>query len=71
MRGKLGANDEELMRTALAEELTLMTSNADDFRRLILRTNLHPGLVLILPNVKSEVQRKLFGEALDWIKAQK
>jgi predicted nuclease of predicted toxin-antitoxin system len=41
-RGKSGAGDEELMRIALAEELTIVTNNADDFRRLISRTNPHP-----------------------------
>jgi predicted nuclease of predicted toxin-antitoxin system len=70
-RGKSGAGDEELIRIAFAEELTVVTNNADDFRRLMLRSNPHPGLIIIFPNVKSEVQRKLFRSALDKITAEK
>jgi predicted nuclease of predicted toxin-antitoxin system len=70
-RAKSGAGDEELIRIALAEELTIVTNNAGDFRRLMSRTNAHPGLIVILPNVKSEVQRALFGRALEWIAAEK
>jgi predicted nuclease of predicted toxin-antitoxin system len=70
-RGKSGAGDEELMRIALAEELTIVTNNADDFRRLISRTNPHPGLIIILPNVKSEIQRALFERSLERISAEK
>jgi predicted nuclease of predicted toxin-antitoxin system len=67
-RGKSGSSDYELVRIALAEELTIVTNNAEDFRRLLSKTDSHPGLVIIIPNVKSEVQRRLFKTALDWMR---
>ncbi len=67
-RGKSGASDEELVRFALAEDLIVVSNNPKDFRRLVGRIDLHPGLILILPNVGSALQRQLFGRALQRIK---
>ena len=38
----------------------MLTNNAIDFRRLYSRAGIHPALVLILPMVTPERQRKLF-----------
>ena len=68
-RGKSGASDVDLFRLALEEDLIVVTNNPEDFRRLISKVELHPGLILILPNVNSTLQRELFGKVLDKIKA--
>lgn len=67
-RGKSGASDEQLSRFAIAEDLIIVTNNARDFRRLMAGTELHPGLVIVVSNVTSKVQRELFGQVLEWIK---
>jgi predicted nuclease of predicted toxin-antitoxin system len=69
-RGKSGASDVELVRLALEEDLVVVTNNSEDFRRLISELELHPGLILIVPNVNSAGQRELFGKVLDRIKAE-
>ena len=56
-----------MVRIALGENLTIVPNNAEDFR-LLSKTDSHPGLVIIVPNVKSEVQRRLFKTALDWMR---
>lgn len=66
--GKSGASDQELVRYAVAEELIVVTNNARDFRRLMAAAELHPGLLVIVPNVISKAQRAFFEQVLDWIK---
>ena len=41
-----------------------MTNNASDFRRLYAATDVHSGLVILVPNVVQETQVVLFREAL-------
>ena len=41
------------------------TNNASDFRRLYAAEPLHAGLVILIPVVARELQRKLFQAALD------
>jgi len=50
-----------------AEEFTLMTNDAVDFRRLFRYEVIHPGLVILIPNATPPVQRALFSAALDFI----
>ena len=38
-----------------------------DFRRRFQHEALHPGLVILIPNVTPSVQRDLFSSALDFI----
>jgi hypothetical protein len=47
--------------------LIFVTNNAQDFRRLSRRAEIHPGVVLILPMVRPEVQRQLFEAALEYL----
>ena len=62
--GKAGAPDAELRDLILERELTFVTNNARDFRRLLGAAELHPGLIIILPNVTPTTQRALFGIVL-------
>ena len=48
----------------LREEFVFVTNNARDFRKLMGATELHPGLIVILPSVTPPVQRELFQRAL-------
>lgn len=42
-----------------------MTNNRADFIRLLGKVELHPGLIVLVPNVLPAVQRTLFKAALE------
>lgn len=65
--GLKGAPDWQLWKRALHDDLIFVTNNAQDFRKLSRRTELHPGLVLILPMVRPETQRQLFRVGLEYL----
>ena len=46
------------------EDLTLVTNNWVDFRPMVERLEVHPGIVVVLPNVRRERQMRLFAAAL-------
>jgi len=48
--------DHSLRELALREEFVFVTNNAGDFRKLMGEAELHPGLIVILPNVKPAAQ---------------
>ena len=46
--------------------LVLITNNAADFRALYATQELHPGLVILIPNVvRADLQRRLLTGALE------
>lgn len=55
------------MNPIRAEDFTLVTNNAGDFRQLYAREAIHAGLVIVLPNVPPAGQQELFAAALDEI----
>lgn len=65
--GLKGAPDWQLWKRALQDDLILVTNNAQDFRKLSREADIHPGLVLILPMVRPEVQRQLFRLGLEYL----
>ncbi len=65
--GLKGAHDWQLWKRALQDDLILVTNNAQDFRKLSREADIHPGLVLILPMVRPEVQRQLFRLGLEYL----
>jgi predicted nuclease of predicted toxin-antitoxin system len=65
-RGWSGWPDARLLHRLLDEDLTLVTNNDRDFKPMLARTGLHPGVV-VLPNVRRTVQLRLFGLALEAI----
>ena len=67
-RGWSSLKDPQLLRRLLDEDLTLVTNNWDDFRPMLRRAEVHPGVVVILPNVRRERQVELFTAALSAIR---
>ena len=63
-RGWAALQDPQLLRRVLDEELTLVTNNWIDFRPMLERQEVHPGIVVILPNVRRDRQMELFAAAL-------
>jgi hypothetical protein len=47
-----------------AGEYTFVTNNRVDFAALYTREEIHPGLIVIVPNVVPRLQRDLFRAAL-------
>lgn len=63
-RGWGELKDPELYRELLAHDLTLITNNRDDWRDLLGRTELHPGLVVILRNAPRPEEIVYFARCL-------
>jgi predicted nuclease of predicted toxin-antitoxin system len=63
-RGWSGLKDHELREVILGEEFVFVTNNARDFRKLMAETELHAGLIVLVPNVRPAFQRDLFHQAL-------
>ena len=59
-RGWGGLADHQLLNHLLDEGLVLVTNNRDDFLALVSGVELHPGLVIILKNVRRSRQIDLF-----------
>jgi len=62
--GKAGWKDWHVMQHAREQDFVLVTNNAVDFRQLYAAQPLHAGLVILIPNVDSEMQQRLFAAAL-------
>lgn len=63
--GLTGEADWDLMKQVVADDLTFVTNNARDFRRLFAREPLHAGLIIVVPQVVPARQRELFAAVLD------
>ena len=63
-RGWGGLGDAQLLKRLLDDELILVTNNRDDFVHLVSGVELHPGLVVILENVRRDEQIALFEAGL-------
>jgi hypothetical protein len=48
-------------------EYTFVTNNAVDFRKLFQTEPLNSGLIILVPNLKPELQRELFKAALEHV----
>jgi predicted nuclease of predicted toxin-antitoxin system len=67
--GMRGAEDYLIVRTALAQDRVIVTANADDFRMLLAKETLHPGLIC-LPNAEFDVCWRLLIIAINFIELQ-
>jgi hypothetical protein len=60
-----GGKDWNVLRHACENDFVLVTNNAADFRRLCADESLHAGLVILIPNVPADLQKRLFKGAVD------
>jgi predicted nuclease of predicted toxin-antitoxin system len=58
--GKAGWKDWNVLRHACENDFVLVTNNATDFRKLYAEQPLHAGLVILIPNVPTDLQKRLF-----------
>jgi predicted nuclease of predicted toxin-antitoxin system len=63
-RGLSGCTDLEVVAHAIKGDFVLVTNNAVDFRKLYKAQPLHPGLIIIVPQLEPEKQRAFFAAAL-------
>lgn len=64
--GRLGERDDEVLARCLAEDRVIVTENAADFRKLVAREDIHPGLI-ILPNVTRDASLALLLAAITYL----
>jgi hypothetical protein len=67
--GRAGWKDWNVVRYTREGDFVLVTNNASDFRQLYAAQPLHAGLVILIPAVNRELQRRLFKAALDELAA--
>jgi len=68
--GLRGKPDSVLAERAVKDEFTFVTNNRTDFVRLFSKLQLHPGLVILLPNVVPGLQRALFQAVLQGLEGR-
>lgn len=61
---RLGASDQDVTRWAIEHDHAVVTNNRRDYLRIYRDLDLHPGLVVIVPNVSPPRQCHLFDLAL-------
>ncbi|MBS0483000.1 MAG: DUF5615 family PIN-like protein [Proteobacteria bacterium] len=61
--GRLGEPDHVVLARCLAEDRVIVTENAIDFRKLVAREEIHPGLIL-LPSVSRQRSLELLQAAI-------
>jgi predicted nuclease of predicted toxin-antitoxin system len=66
--GRLGEPDHVVLARCIAEDRVIVTENAVDFRKLVARQDIHPGLI-ILPSVGRAQSLQLLTDALSWLSA--
>jgi len=67
--GRLGDPDHIVLARCIAEDRILVTENVVDFRKLVARQEIHPGLI-ILPSVGRMHAQQLLADAIVWLAAQ-
>jgi predicted nuclease of predicted toxin-antitoxin system len=60
-----GTDDRDLAALAAKRDYVFVTNNRRDFLRLYAALEVHNGLIIIVPSVAADEQRRLFGIALD------
>jgi predicted nuclease of predicted toxin-antitoxin system len=65
--GLSGQPDWALAERIIQDDFTFVTNNRLDFLQLFRKMDLHPGLIVIVPNVTPALQRALFQAALGYL----
>jgi predicted nuclease of predicted toxin-antitoxin system len=68
-RGRRGAADHVILRRCIEEDRIIVTGNAEDFRGLVGRAGVHPGLV-VFPCVDRETSWRLMATVLQHLELQ-
>jgi predicted nuclease of predicted toxin-antitoxin system len=66
-RGWSGLKDAQLREHLLDQDLILVTNNGSDFLALLGAVEFHPGLIVVLENVRRDEQMECFRSALNAI----
>ena len=64
--GLSGQPDWALAERIAKDEFTFVTNNRTDFTQLFGKKEVHPGLIVLVPNVVPVLQRALFQAALQY-----
>ena len=64
--GRLGEPDHVVLARCLSEDRIIVTENAVDFRKLVARVELHPGLI-VLPSVGRDQSLRLLTNAITYL----
>ena len=64
--GGLGEPDYLVLRRCIEQDFVLVTQDAQDFRNLVSRQEVHPGLI-ILPNLDEPRTETLLRQAIDYL----
>jgi predicted nuclease of predicted toxin-antitoxin system len=67
--GRRGERDDSVIERCLAEDRVIVTENARDFRMLLGRVDLHPGLI-ILPAIDREGTWRMLRTVIDFLTAR-
>jgi predicted nuclease of predicted toxin-antitoxin system len=67
--GGRGKTDYYVLQRCIEEDRILITQNAQDFRGLIGRVDMHPGLI-VLPSTSRSATLRLFQAVLDFLDEQ-
>jgi hypothetical protein len=62
-----GLKDWQLLPVILEKDYTFVTNNGADFVALLGKEPLHPGMIVMVPNVTPVLQREFFEAAVDHI----
>jgi hypothetical protein len=65
--GLSGQADWSLAERIIKDEFTFVTNNRVDFLQLFGKMDLHPGLIVLVPNLVPALQRALFEAAIQYL----
>ena len=65
--GMSGLKDHALFAEIARSGFIFVTNNREDFVELVAEADLHAGLIVIVPNVRRQVQKALFRAALQHV----
>jgi len=65
--GLSGKPDWELAERIVKDEFTFVTNNRSDFLQLFANIELHPGLIVLVPNVSPKLRRAYFDAVIRYL----
>jgi predicted nuclease of predicted toxin-antitoxin system len=65
---RAGITDAKVLELAIEFDAAILTNNGKDFRKLVGKVDIHPGLIIFLPSVRIVEQERLFLALLKYLK---